>query len=129
MNWFELLSQIFEVCIIPLLGVLTGCLITFIKKKAEELKEKTDNEMYKKYIRMLETTVTNCVIATKQTYVEALKDENAFTPEAQKKAFSMCYNMVVGLLTDEAKVYLEEATGDLQDYITELIEAQVNINK
>ena len=123
MDWFEMLNQIFEVCIIPLLGVLTGFLITFIKKKAEELQEKTDNEIYKKYIRMLEATVTNCVLATKQTYVEALKKENAFTTEAQKYAFKMCYDTVINLLTEDAKAYLEEVTGDLENYITEMIEA------
>ena len=36
---------------------------------------------------------------------------------------------VMTILTDEAKLYLTEAVGDLQAYITAQIEAQVNINK
>lgn len=31
---------------------------------------------------MLGNTIETCVIATNQTYVNALKDKNAFTPEA-----------------------------------------------
>ena len=78
----ELIKQIFEVCLFPLLGVLTTFLILFINKKSQELKAQTDNELYHKYIDMLEETVVNCVIATNQTYVEALKNKNAFDVEA-----------------------------------------------
>ena len=50
----ELVKQIFEVCLFPLLGVLTTFLILFINKKSQELKAQTDNELYHKYIDMLE---------------------------------------------------------------------------
>ena len=129
MDYMALLQQIFEVCIIPLLGVLTAFIISFIKKKTTELAEKTDNELYQKYMEMLRDTVIDCVIATNQTYVEALKNQNAFDKEAQKKAFEMSYNAVLDILADDAKEYLETAVGDLQTYITKLIEAQVNLNK
>jgi hypothetical protein len=33
------------------------------------------------------------------------------------------------ILSDDAKRYLESAVGDLNAYITTLIEAQVNVNK
>ena len=82
MNWMEMLQKIFEVCIIPLLGILTTYLIMFIKKKSKELEDTTDNELYKKYIEMLQDTIVRCVIATNQTYVEALKNKNAFDKEA-----------------------------------------------
>ena len=71
MDWMEMLQKIFEVCIIPLLGILTSYLIVFIRKKSKELEETTDNELYKKYIEMLQDTVVRCVIATNQTYDEA----------------------------------------------------------
>lgn len=129
MNWMEMLQKIFEICIIPLLGILTTYLVMFIQKKTKELQETTDNELYKKYIGMLQDTIVRCVIATNQTYVEALKNKNAFTEEAQKEAFKMTYESVMSILTDEAKEYLSNAVGDLQIYITKLIEAQVNINK
>jgi hypothetical protein len=83
----NLLQDILEVCIIPLLGVLTAYLVTFIKSKSEELRNKTDNEITDKYIQMLSQTITDCVIATNQIYVEALKKDNAFTKDAQKEAF------------------------------------------
>lgn len=129
MDYTELIKQIFEVCLFPLLGVLTAFLIVFISKKAQELKAKTNNELYHKYIDMLEQTVINCVIATNQTYVDALKAEGKFDTEAQKIAFQKTYDSVMAILADDAKEYLNNAVGDLQTYIVNLIEAQVNLNK
>lgn len=124
-----LLGQIFEVCIIPLLGVLVPFVIKWIRTKTATLAENANNETAKKYIRMLTDTVTNAVIAVKQTYVDALKGKNAFTAEAQQEAFTMAYTAVLNNLTDEAKVYLNEAYGDLESYIKVLIEAKVHENK
>lgn len=124
-----LLGQIFEVCIIPLLGVLVPFIIKWIRTKTATLAENANNETAKKYIGMLTDTVTNAVIAVKQTYVDALKGKNAFTAEAQKEAFTMAYTAVLNNLTDEAKVYLNEAYSDLESYIKVLIEAKVHENK
>lgn len=129
MNYAELIKQIFEVCLFPLLGILTTFLIVFISKKAQELKAKTNNELYSKYIDMLEQTIINCVIATNQTYVDALKREGKFDGEAQKIAFQKTYDSVMAILSEDAKTYLNEAIGDLQAYIINQIEAQVNLNK
>ena len=129
MNWLEMLQQIFQICIIPLLGVLTTYLVMFIKNKSAALQEQTDNELYKKYIALLDETITKCVIATNQTYVEALKNKNAFDLEAQKKAFEMTYQSVLAILSKDAREYLTEAVGDLNAYIVKSIEAQVNANK
>ena len=125
----ELLGKIFELCIIPLLGVLVPFIIQWIRTKSAALVASADNDLSKKYIAMLTDTVTNAVIAVKQTYVDALKGKNAFTTEAQKEAFTMAYTAVLNNLTDEAKVYLNEAYGDLESYIKVLIEAKVRENK
>ena len=124
-----MLAQIFEVCIIPLLGVLTAYFIKFVNAKSAEIGTKVENETQKKYLEMLNSTITDCVIATTQTYVDSLKKQGTFDAEAQKVAFTMTYESVVKLLTDEATEYLNEAVGDLQLYITQKIEAEVNLNK
>lgn len=129
MDWMGMLNQIIEVCVIPLLGVLTTYLVMFLKAKSAELQEKVDNDLADKYIQMLTDTICVCVIATNQTYVESLKKQGKFTKEAQDEAFRMTLDAVLAILSEEAKEYLTVIYGDLNAYIKQMIEAQVNQNK
>ena len=125
----EILQQFFELCVIPLLGILTTYLVKLIRKKNEELDAKVSKEVSKKYIDMLADTITDCVISTNQTYVDALKTANAFDKEAQKKAFELTYNKIMNVLTEDAKEYLTTIYGDLEIYITTKIESEVKLYK
>lgn len=129
MNWLELLYKLVEVCLIPLLGILTAYAVKFIKIKGDEIAVKLNNEKANKYIALVSQTITDCVIATNQTYVEALKKDNMFSADAQKAAFQMTYDAVMAVLTDDAKDYIVAVYGDLSAYITTKIEAEVNLNK
>lgn len=129
MEWMEMAQQIFELVIIPLLVVLSTYFIKFINAKSNELINRVDNEKHDKYVLMLQETVTDCVLTTTQTYVDALKGQNAFDLEAQKKAFEMTKTAVLAILTDDAKEYLASALGDFDQYLTTLIESQVQVNK
>lgn len=125
----ELLIQIFQVCIIPLLGVLTTFIIKWINVKSDQIQKNNDNALANKYIQMLTDTINSCVIATNQTYVESLKKQGKFDAEAQKQAFEQTTQTVLTILSQEAKDYLANIYGDLDKYISEKIEASVNINK
>lgn len=125
----ELLIQIFQVCIIPLLGVLTTFIIKWINVKSDQIQKNNDNALANKYIQMLTDTINSCVIATNQTYVESLKKQGKFDAEAQKQAFEQTTQAVLTILSQEAKDYLANIYGDLDKYISEKIEASVNINK
>lgn len=129
MDWLGMLNQIFEVCVIPLLGVLTTYLVMYLRDKSKQLQEKVDNDLADKYIQMLTDTICICVIATNQTYVESLKKQGKFTKEAQDEAFRMTLDAVLTILSEEAKEYLTVIYGDLNAYIKQMIEAQVNQNK
>ena len=128
MEWLPLLYQILEVCVIPLLGVLTAYLVKYIKIKSAEIQATVDNDTADKYIALLSDTITACVIATNQTYVEELKKNNAFTAEAQKEAFKLTYDAVMAVLTEEAEKYLSEIYGDLGAYFTTKFVAEVYLS-
>lgn len=125
----ELITQIFQVCIIPLLGVLTTFIIKWINVKSDQIQKNNDNALTNKYIQMLTDTINSCVIATNQTYVESLKKQGKFDAEAQKQAFEQTTQAVLTILSQEAKDYLANIYGDLDKYISEKIEASVNANK
>lgn len=124
----DLTTQLLDI-IAPALGalltVLTGYLLTYINVKKNQLKQQTDNAVAQKYIDMVANTVTSCVEAINQTYVDSLKNNNAFTKEAQEEAFNRCYNQVLSLLSDDCKQYIKEIFGDVQSYLTTVIESTV----
>ena len=121
----DIVIEIIQVCIIPLLGIITKYLVDFLKAKRDEINDKIDNETAEKYTEMIFDTVTACVIATNQTYVNSLKEQGKFDEEAQKKAFDMTMSAILDILSEDVKKYMKEFTGDLNAYLTNLIEAQV----
>ena len=129
MDWNMIIEQLITVCIIPLLGILAKFLIDFLTAKKNEIAQKTDSELAKKYLDMLNETVADCVNATTQTYVEALKKEGAFSKENQKEALQKTYDEVLNILSDDAKEYLKEACGDLECQIKTKIEAKIKESK
>lgn len=125
----EIVIQIIQVCVIPLLGILTKYLVDYLTAKRNEINSKTDNETAQKYTNMIYQTVVDCVIATNQTYVDSLKKSGSFDEAAQKEAFNRTMTAIMTILSDDAKEYITEATGDLNTYLTQLIEAEVNKRK
>ena len=129
MNWTEVLEQIFELIIYPVISI-TGIYLTYlISVKIKELKQKTNDDTAKKYLDMLNNTISSAVLATTQTYVEALKKEGKFDVDAQKEAFRQTYEAVMKVLTDEAIKYITTSVGDLETYVTNKIEAEVKLTK
>lgn len=125
MDWLNILDQVFDVCLVPLLGLATTVLIVWVKAKIAEGQEKTNSDLADKYLGLLEQTVIDCIRATNQTYVNALKDKNAFDVEAQKQALAQTTEAVTAILSAEAKNYLAHFVGDLDVLIKEKIEANI----
>lgn len=129
MNWTEVVKQIFELLIYPLLTLGGAYLVYFLSAKIKEVQKRTDNDLAKKYLNMLDDTIASAVLATTQTYVEALKKEGKFDMEAQRAAFKMTYDTVMAVMTEEQKKYLTAAVGDIETYVTTKIEADVKMSK
>lgn len=125
----ELIMQIIQVCIVPLLGVLTKFLVDILSAKRDEIKTRTQNEKVNKYIDLIHDTIKDCVIATEQTYVEDLKKVGKFDIESQKQALNNTLNAVMKVLNKDAMKYIEETTNDVEQYLVQLIEAEVRKNK
>lgn len=129
MNWTEIIERAFELLIYPMISALSLYLINLASAKIAELKQKAKNDEQKKYLDMLDNTITSAVMATTQTYVDSLKKQGKFDEEAQKVAFKQTYDAVMAVLSADASKYLSEIVGDLQAYITSKIEATVGMTK
>lgn len=121
----EFVPVLFQICIFPLLGILTKYLIALMSEKIGAITEEKNDVLFTKYMTMLQETITDCVLATNQTYVNSLKAEGKFDMEAQKIAFQKTYDAVMAILSADAKEYLTTAIGDLDKFVTDKIEAQV----
>lgn len=122
-------SPAFIDMLVLVLTALCGYLLTYVNKKKQALQQDINNDLVTKYTNMLEQTIIDCVTATNQTYVEALKKEGAFTKEAQREAFSRTLNNVMSILTEDCYEYLATITSDVDKYIANKIEAEVNFAK
>lgn len=129
MDTSNITTILFEICILPILGILTKWLIAFIQKKIAEASAKTDSIIAQKYYQMLADVVTECVQATNQTYVETLKQEGKFDLEAQKNAFKMTKNAVLNILGQDVIEFLISAVQDFDLFVDQQIEATVNTYK
>lgn len=125
----NIIRVLFEIAIIPLLGILIPELIKWLRSKSKEIQVKVDNDTADKYIQMITETVVNCVIATNQTYVESLKADGKFDLEAQKVAFQKTLDAVLAVLSEDSKKYISTTFSDVETYLTTLIESAVNANK
>jgi hypothetical protein len=129
MDWLEIANEVCQTLLPLVLMALSATLIVYINNKLEEGKKKSDSDITDKYLTMLQDTIENAVLATTQTYVEALKNKNMFDEEAQKQAFKLTYDAIMRVLTDDAKKYITSAVGDLETYITNKIESTVKLSK
>lgn len=125
----DFMPVLVQIVLIPLLTALTGIIVKWINTKANELSANTDNIYLRQAIGMLNDSISTAVVAVNQTYVEELKKENAFTPEAQKEAFEKVYQTAMNSLTEQAKTYLNTYIGDIEQYVKDRIEQEVVINK
>lgn len=108
---------------------LTAYVIAYIKKKGEQAAAQTDSIKQQNAIKEITDAVSIAVSATSQTYVDALKKAGSFDAEAQKKALLTSLNACIKALSPAAKAFIETAYGDLTEYLTGRIEAEVRAQK
>ena len=132
MEFSEVLNYILYIVLTVILPVVATYVVNLIKAKIAEsniIAETTRNEDISRLVKDTLCDIMDAVLYVNQTFTDALKQKGEFNEEAQKEAFTMTYNVVMAILTNEAKDYLTEAYGDLSAYITQRIEAEVSLNK
>ena len=101
-------------------------LISFLGVKLTQwLNNKIKDEKGQALIGQAVDIVLNAVRSVFQTYVESLKNSGNFTSEAQKIVFNLAKNLVLKQLSEDAKKYISENYGDLEEWIRNQIEASI----
>ena len=125
----EFLPALLQAVLIAAVPICAGAIIKGVRAGAKYLASKVENEIARKYLEDVADAVGTAVTYTSQTYVDRLKSDGKFTPEKQAEALQLAVNTALALLTEEARNFLAEAYGDLNDYLVSKIEAEVRRQK
>lgn len=125
----EFLVVLWKYLFIPIIIYVANYAVAFFKAKINEIAEKADNRAAEKIIKEANEIVSTCVLATTQTYVDNLKKQDKFDADAQKEALRLTSEAVYNLMTNEMKGYITASYGDVESYVTNLIEAEIAKSK
>lgn len=89
------------------------------------LNSKIKDKKVAKWSSDIYTIIMNAVQTVFQEFVEVMKKEGTFTPEAQKEAKERAYKIITSQLTEELRKYIEDNFGDMKEYIYNQIEAMI----
>ena len=94
------------------------------------LRTKIKNKKIAELLSSILNIVTNSVKVVYQTYVESIKGTDEWTVDAQKKALQMALEKAKKQLSKDTIKFIEDTYGNLDDYLTNLIEATLyNLKK
>ena len=108
---------------------LSAFVAAFVKKKGEQAAAETNSTLLKDVIEEVTGIVSIAVSAASQTYVDELKKAGRFDAEAQKQALAMALAARIKAISPATKAFIEETYGDLTEYLTTYIEAEVRKQK
>ena len=125
----EFLSTLLQAVLIAAVPVISAFIGKGLTALSGYLSSKTENDTAKKYLTAAEEAARKAVTYTSQTYVDALKKSGSFSKENQEEALSRAVDKAKSLLTVEAIAFLEEAYGDVTEFLKTNIEAEVRSQK
>lgn len=115
-----------QTILLSALGIIITTLVTWGTERLIALiNSKLKNTKYAKYLTDAVGIVSRAVKTTYQTYVEALKDKNAFTGDAQLEALNKAKDIAMAQLSGEMKEFIESNFGDVEKWLTSTIESVI----
>lgn len=129
MDWINIVNQVFDVFVVPVLIAVASALVSFIRKRTNQDQAESDSKISENYLKFLDDTITSCLRSTNQTFVNVLKEKGEFDDEAAEEALEITYQSVLNVLSIEAEQYISKFVGDLELYIKDKIEAKIQENK
>lgn len=118
-----------KIFIIGMLAVvIVYCIITWLNFNKEYIKE-IENEKISFALDRLDRIIRRAVGAANQVIVNNAKEDGTFTASYGKKVKEEVIETVLKILGDEGKSLLNEALGDLDEYISNGVEDEVDKRK
>ena len=113
----ETLILITQICIIPIIAVITALIVFFVKKGMKKIADKTDSEELKVIVDVAEDTIVEAITTTSTAYTESLKGKNAFDKETQTEALNAVKEEVVETIEEAIRDNLPIITENITTYV------------
>lgn len=115
-----------QTILLSALGIIITTLVTWGTERLIALiNSKLKDTKYAKYLADAVSITSRAVKTTYQTYVEALKDKDMFTSEAQLEALNKAKDIAMAQLSGEMKEFIESNFGDIEKWLTSTIESVI----
>lgn len=114
--------------IVYLLIWIAKYITALLKVKTEQIKANTENEHMKVALDMVSANAIDIVTMLNQTVVEGLKAANADGKLSSEEAIAIkdqALNMLIAMLSEDAKEIISKLYGDVDTYLSNLIERVV----
>lgn len=125
----EFLSALLQAVLIAAVPVLSAFAAKGFVVLAKYLGVKMENATLAKYAQEIAQAVATAVTYVSQTYVDELKKSGTFTEESHKIAIEKALEVAKQQLTQQALDFISTAYGDITQYLTSLLEAEVRNQK
>ena len=125
----EFITELLMAVITAAVPVLTAGLVMLIRKVGANAAANAESTKAKTYITEVAEAIAAAVSATNQTYVDRLKNLGTFDEAAQKEAAQKALEACLASISPAAQAFIEAAYGDIREYLTTRIEAEVRNQK
>ena len=118
-----------KLVIMVVVPVATSVLTFLLKIYLEELINKNVQNETADALKKGLNIILDSVNYVQQTYVDNLKKEDKFTAEAQSKALQSAKQRAIELMNTDVQSAIEASYGNLDTYVTTVIESLIKKNK
>ena len=125
----EFLSTLLQAVLVAAVPVIAAFASKGFVALAQYLGVKMENATLAKYAQEIAQAVATAVTYVSQTYVDELKKSGTFTEENQKIAIEKALEVAKQQLTQQALDFISTAYGDITQYLTSLLVAEVRNQK
>ena len=125
----DVLMVFLKLVIMVVVPVATSVLTFLLKTYLEELINKNVQNETADALKKGLNIILDSVNYVQQTYVDNLKKEDKFTAEAQSKALQSAKQRAIELMNTDVQSAIEASYGNLDIYVTTIIESLIKKNK
>lgn len=118
----NIISVVVSAIVLPLISIGGTQLIKLINSKIK-------NQEASKLLSDATSIVLNAVRIVTQTYVDTLKANGSFNKDAQLVALNKAKDIALSQMSSDVKDFINANFGDVQLWITNQIEASINLLK